>query len=112
MAHVDRELEAVVCAHAVGYRCLAMLAKICSITSGLASAAMWIWKSRWISGRTTDGAVWGGRAGVVGASSRTDAVADLPVELPVLAAVPGACFFAFASLSLGGSGTFFSAIMT
>jgi hypothetical protein len=57
------------------------------------------------------------RSGEVGQAlprhlSRTDGVADLLVELPALTAVPGACFFAFASLSFGGSGTFFSAIMT
>src|ERR1700733_16160353 len=71
---------------------------------------MWIWKSRWMSGRATDCAVWGGGAGVAAASLLT----GLTAGLVTLAAVPGGCCLlarGFASLSLA-SGTFFSASMT
>lgn len=67
---------------------------------------MWIWKSRWISGRATDCTVWGGGADVVAASL----LAELTVGLLALAAEVAVCFvfaFGFGSLSLVSSGSFF-----
>ena len=74
-----------------------MLAKIWSTTSGLASAAMWIWKSRWMAGRATGCATGAGETGVT---------ASVLAGLLALGAEAASCFvlvFGFASLSVAAS---------